>query len=173
MSHGLMVFSQNTTILGQVTVGDLVSLSGLVSEFRSSTAPNDLTLTEITFPGNITIISQNNSITPLVLGKDRSPPTQQLSSLDNLGDGFLSVPNNSTRLDSTNPTLQPTKFGLDFWESLEGQLVTVAKPFSLNFENRFGEFWVRGNWKVTGLNERGGLTITFGGFFDTMSSLGV
>jgi len=51
---------------------------------------------------------------------------------------------------------------MDFWASLEGQLVTVKNPTSLEFENDFGEFWVYGDWKVTGRNARGGLTITFG-----------
>jgi hypothetical protein len=27
---------------------------------------------------------------------------------------------------------------------------------------RFGEFWVHGDWPVTGKNARGGLTLTFG-----------
>jgi hypothetical protein len=41
-------------------------------------------------------------------------------------------------------------------------LVTVRNPVALDFENQYGEFWVRGDWNVTGLNARGGLTITFG-----------
>lgn len=49
-----------------------------------------------------------------------------------------------------------------FWESLEGQLVQIPSPVSLNFPNQYGEFWVYGAWNVTGKNARGGLTITFG-----------
>ena len=74
----------------------------------------------------------------------------------------MSAPNNVTRLESVNPTLQPDTYGLDFWESLEGQLVVVPSPIALGFPNRFGEFWVHGDWPVTGGNGRGGLTITFG-----------
>ncbi|RDB17941.1 hypothetical protein Hypma_000907 [Hypsizygus marmoreus] len=162
VSNGLSVFTTSATVLNQIVVGDIISLSGKVAEFRSSTAPNDLFLTEITSPGNITVLSSNNTITPVVLGKDRKPPTQHLTPLDAGPDGFLSVPNNVTRIESLNPTLQPDKYGLDFWESLEGQLVLVRKPVALGFPNRFGEFWAHGDWKVTGKNSRGGLTLTFG-----------
>lgn len=67
----------------------------------------------------------NNTITPLILGKDRSPPTEQFSSLDVGRDGWLSVPNNQSRIDTVNGTLQ-VKFGLDFWASLVGQIVSVS-----------------------------------------------
>jgi hypothetical protein len=140
----------------------MISLSGIVAEFRSSTAPNDLFLTEIESPSSIVVISSNNTVTPLVLGKDRSPPTQQLSALDVGPDGFLSAPNNVSRVETVNATLRPEKYGLDFWESLEGQLVKIPQPIAIDFQNSFGEFWVYGAWSVTGKNSRGGLSITFG-----------
>lgn len=140
----------------------MISLSGRVAEFRSASAPNNLFLTEIESPADIVVLSSNNTVTPLILGKDRSPPTQQLSALDIGPDGFLSAPNNVSRVESVNATLQPDKFGMDFWESLEGRLVTVRKPIAIDFQNNFGEFWVYGDWHVTGKNSRGGLTITFG-----------
>ncbi|EEB86802.1 hypothetical protein MPER_16106 [Moniliophthora perniciosa FA553] len=149
--------------LGRVNVGDKVVLTGTVSEFRSSTAPDDLFITEL-LPNisTITVLSSNNTITPIVLGRDRSPPTQFLTALDVGGDSFLSVPNNVSRLMSVNATLEPETYGLDFWESLEGQLVVIPKPIALAFPNRFGDFWVHGDWPVTGKNSRGGLTMTFG-----------
>ena len=97
-----------------------------------------------------------------MIGRDRSPPTQALSALDAGADGWLGVPNNVSRIDVVNATLRPEKYGLDFWESLEGALVTVPKPVAIDFQNSFGEFWVRGAWKATGINSRGGLTITIG-----------
>ena len=119
-------------------------------------------MTELEAPANITVISSNNMVTPLILGKDRSPPTQLFSALDVGRDGFLSVPNNRSRIEVVNPTLQPDKYGMDFWESLEGQLVTIRKPTATAFPNNYGEFWVYGDWKVTGKNGRGGITITVG-----------
>ncbi len=100
---------------------------------------------------------------PLVLGEDRTPPSNQLSALDVGRDGWLSVPSNLTLLESVNATLRPDQFGLDFWESLEGQLVTVKSPTAAQFSDRFGSVWVYGNWPTTGKNERGGRTIHFDG----------
>lgn len=143
-------------------MGDAITLSGKVTEFRSSSNPGYLFLTELTSPSNIVRLSSNNVVTPVVLGKDRSPPTRYLSALDVGPDGFLSVPNNSSRIEQVNATLQPDRYGLDFWESLEGQLVTIPKPTANGFPNNFGDFWVHGDWPVTGKNSRGGLTINFG-----------
>ena len=163
ISTGLMVFSSSTAVLGSVKVGDLVSLNAKVSEFRSASQPNDLHLTQLVSPTNITVLSSGNPIIPIVLGRDRSPPTQNFSSLDSGPDGFLSVPGNQSLQDAPDRQLQPTKYGLDFWESLEGQVVTIPNPISLGFGNSFKEFWVRGSWGATGVNSRGGLSITFGG----------
>ncbi|KDR82751.1 hypothetical protein GALMADRAFT_206527 [Galerina marginata CBS 339.88] len=161
-SSGLFVFSTSTTVLKSVNVGDLITLNGKVTEFRSSSSPDDLFGTELESPTSIKVLSSGNKLTPVILGKDRSPPTQQFSAQDVGPDGFLSVPNNSSLISVVNATLQPDKFGMDFWESLEGQLVTIPKPISTEFPNSFGEFWVYGAWNVTGKNSRGGLTITFG-----------
>ena len=157
-----MVFSSSSTILGSVQVGDMISLDAEVSEFRSASQLNDLHLTELESPTNITVLSSGNAVVPIILGRDRSPPTWQLSSLDSGPDGFLSVPGNQSQQDSPSRQLQPTRYGLDFWESLEGQVVTIPGPISLGFANSFQEFWVRGKWEATGVNSRGGLTITFG-----------
>ena len=160
-----MVFSISTTVLGSVQIGDLVSLDARVSEFRSASRPNDLHLTELVSPTNITVLSSGNPVVPIVLGRDRTPPTQHISFLDSGPDGFLSVPANQSLQDTPDRRLQPAKYGLDFWESLEGQVVTIPNPISLGFGNSFGEFWVRGSWCATGVNSRGGLSITFGACF--------
>ncbi|KAF9013486.1 Endonuclease/exonuclease/phosphatase [Cyathus striatus] len=160
VSNGLMVFSTSASLLKQVSVGDEVSLSGKVSEYRSSSAY--LYLTELISPSNVAVLSSNNTVTPVILGKDITPPTRKLSPLDVGSDGFLSVPNNSSLVEGVNATLVPETYGLDFWESLEGQLVTIPKAVSSSFPNSYGEFWAYGDWPVTGKNGRGGLTITFG-----------
>jgi predicted extracellular nuclease len=147
------VFGSSTVKL--VKVGDIISLSGTVSEFRSN--PNYIYLTEITAAKNITVLSQGNTVTPYVIGVDTlSPPTEQYTSLDN-GDTF-GYPNNVSQISTANPQLDPTKYGLDFWESLCGELVTVRNPTALGRPNNFRETWVVGDWKVTGKNSRGGLT---------------
>ncbi|KAI0714015.1 DNase I-like protein [Cerioporus squamosus] len=168
VSNGLSVFTTSKTVLASVNVGDNVSLSGVVSEFRSSssTSLNNLFITELQSPANITVLSSNHTLVPLVLGPSgtRSPPTQKLSALDGDAgtDGWLAVPGNQSLVDVVNATLQPDEYGMDFWSSMEGQLVTVKSPVAIDFENDFGEFWVYGDWAVTGKNSRGGLSITFG-----------
>ncbi len=154
-SESVYVFGRSA--LTSVAVGDSITLNGQVTEFRTS--PAFLFLTEITRPGNITVISKGNTVTPIVIG-DRSldPPTEQYSSLDN-GDVF-SLPNNASQISVENPVLDPKKFGLDFWESLSGELVTVQGARAVSRPNRFGDTWVVGNWKTTGENERDGLTMT-------------
>ncbi|KAJ3573209.1 hypothetical protein NP233_g2573 [Leucocoprinus birnbaumii] len=162
VSNGLQIFTSSAAILGQVNVGDLISLDGRVQDFRSSSSPNNLAATEIASPTNIVVHSSNNTFPIVILGKDRSPPTQQLSALDVGPDGFLSVPNNVSRIDTVDAELLPDRYGMDFWESLEGQIVTIRNPTATNFENQFGEFWVYGDWPVTGKNGRGGISITIG-----------
>lgn len=146
-------------------------MSGKVEEFRPSDDPTFLSATELESPTSIVVLSTGNTVKPIVLGVDRSPPTQSLSALDVGPDGFLSVPGNQSRADTVNATAQPTKFGIDFWSSLEGQLVTVPKPISIGFENDFGEFWVRGDWPATSVNSRGGLTLAFGKSHSRIASL--
>ncbi|KAI0689067.1 DNase I-like protein [Cytidiella melzeri] len=168
VSHGLFVFSESSAVLNSVAPGDEISLSGKVTEFRGSSATDQAFLlsTELDSPSNIVVLSTGNKVAPLVLGPTgpgaRSPPTQQLSALDNGPDGWLSVPNNVSRVDQVNATAEPAHFGIDFWSSLEGVLVTVKNPVGLDFQNSFGEFWVHGDWPVTGKNSRGGLTLTVG-----------
>ncbi|KAG9053057.1 hypothetical protein FS842_008751 [Serendipita sp. 407] len=157
--NAIYVYSTSKTVLAQVAVGDIVSLNGKVQEYRSSV--DYLFLTEITSPTNITKLSSGNAVTPIVIGAEGlHPPTQQFTSLD-VG-GPLSVPNNFTQVSTANPTLQPDKYGFDFWEGLSGQLVKITKPTAIAYPNSFKDFWVRGDWPVTGLNQRGGLTITTG-----------
>lgn len=155
ISTGLRLFGNLASRLAQV--GELVSVAGRVTEYRSR--DNDLFLTELDQLSSVKILSTGHAIAPLVLGVDRTPPRNQFSSLDTGSDGWLSFPNNVTQLESVNATLLPDEFGLDFWESLEGQLVTVPSPTAANFPDRFGSVWVYGDWPVTGQNKRGGLTI--------------
>ncbi|GBE87792.1 hypothetical protein SCP_1200160 [Sparassis crispa] len=159
VSNGLRVYGWSISKL--VNIGDMISLSGKVSEYRANASPNDLFLTELASPQDVTVISRDNVAIPIVIGKDRIPPTGSLTALDKGADGWLSVPNNVTLLEPVNATLQPDLYGLDFWESLEGQLVAVQSPVAASFPDRFGSIWVYGDWPVTGKNTRGGLTITF------------
>jgi hypothetical protein len=138
-----------------LTVGDIIELNGTVSEYRSSKAY--VYLTEIINPKLVKKVSSGSAATPLVIGKDTiSPPTKAFSALDN-GDAF-GVPNNVSLVSVANPILIPRNYGMDFWESLSRELVTVKGAHALTKPNNYGDTWVVGDWKVTGLNSRGGLT---------------
>ena len=101
-----------------------------------------------------------------MIGKDTiNPPNKAFSALDN-GDVF-GVPNNVSLISVVNPTLIPRNYGMDFWESLSGELVTVKGAHALTKPNNYGDTWVVGDWKVTGLNGRGGLTTIDKGMHDS------
>lgn len=139
------------------TTGDIITLDGKVTEYRSQ--PGYLHTTEITSPKNVKLISSNNEVKPLVIGKDTpSPPSSQFSGLD--GRDVYSVPGGVANISVVNPVLKPKEFGMDFWESLSGELVTVRNPTVIQRPNRFGDTWVYGDWVVTGRNKHGGLTMT-------------
>lgn len=165
-SNGIRVYAPQYA--SRTSLGDLVSLSAFVSEYRHESRPNDLLLTELASPSHFAIHSSDNPITPLLLSRESkyTPPLGKASALDKGTEGWLSVPNNATLLESVNATLQPDKYGLDFWESLEGRLVTVTTPTTSNFPDMFGSIWVYGDWDVNGKNERGGLTLTSVGTSD-------
>ncbi|RYP43848.1 hypothetical protein DL768_009628 [Monosporascus sp. mg162] len=155
-SESIYVYGSN---LGNFTTGDIVSLSGSVEEYRSNKDYNYLA--EISRPRDITILSSGNPVAALEIGKDTAnPPTEDFSSLD-LG-GLFGVPNDVNRVSGVDPELQPDKFGIDFWESLLGELVTIKNPRAIAKPNQYGDTWVVGEWPVTGLNKRGGLTMRSG-----------
>jgi hypothetical protein len=157
-SSGIYVFGSSAA--KTVAAGDIITIgTAKVAEYRSSSAY--LYLTELTNPGNVTKQTTGNTVQPIVLGKKGlSPPTVQFSALDN-GDIF-GTPNGASLISTTNATLTPAKYGLDFWKSLVGEYVSISSPVALGLNNNYGDVWVRGDWKVTGLNKAGGLTITTG-----------
>lgn len=130
-----------------------------IEQFRSNA--NYIYLTEINKPTNIKVVSSGNEVKPLVIGVDTSfPPTKDFSSLDQ--GGIFGVPNAVVNISSTNPQLQPDLYGLDFWESLLGEYVTIKDAYQVSRPNNFGDVYIRGNWPVTGLNAHGGLTMLEG-----------
>lgn len=157
-SEAVYVFDKN--VGANLTVGDLIALDGRVLEYRSDAL--HLFLTEVTTATNVKKLSSGNPVVPLVIGKDTTaPPTEQYTSLDH-GDIFA-LPNAAARLTEVNPVLDPANYGLDFWESLNGELVTVRTPVALNRPNTYGDTWVVGDWPATGRNARGGLTMSLDG----------
>ncbi|KAG9086543.1 hypothetical protein FRC06_003034 [Ceratobasidium sp. 370] len=154
-SSGIYVFTTSATIRGQVKVGDVVSLgSARVALYRATADTDNIYLKELTSPTNITVLSSGNPVVPIIIGTDRpGPPTQQYTFLD--GGNIFSVPNNQSQISTANLSIQPAEYGLDYWQSLVGMLVTIRSPVALGFPvNSFGDFWTHGDWKVSGKNKR-------------------
>ncbi|KAK3350339.1 Endonuclease/exonuclease/phosphatase-like protein [Lasiosphaeria hispida] len=154
-SEAIYVFS--TTVGANLTVGDIISVDGKVTEYRANAAYQYLT--ELGSPKNVKVLSKGNPVAALVIGKDTTPPpTVQYSSLD--GGDVYATPGGATNTSSENPVLKPTEYGLDFWESLSGELVTVKKPTVIGRPNNYRDTWVVGDWAVTGRNAHGSLTMS-------------
>ncbi|KAI5923753.1 endonuclease/exonuclease/phosphatase family protein [Camillea tinctor] len=159
VSDGLYVYGSALAKNASIAVGDVLVVDGTVSEYRSNSAY--LPLTELTSPTVRAVLGTLDNVAPLVIGKDTlCPPTQQYTQLDQ--GSVFAVPNNESLVSVVNPELQPDKYGLDFWESLVGQLVTIESPRAVARPNQYGDTWVVGNWATTGDNERTGLTNSLG-----------
>jgi uncharacterized protein len=147
-SEGILVFG--SAAAAQVLVGDLVRVSGRVTEFRGSPVrPNDLTLTEITSP-TVTVDSHDNDVpAPVLIGIGGVMPPTEVIDDDTTG----SVETGTT-------TFDPANDGLDFWESYEGMLLQANNGAVVNETESFGEITLlpdNGVW-ATGLRTpRGGI----------------
>ncbi|CAZ80990.1 unnamed protein product [Tuber melanosporum] len=160
-SNSVYVFtSSSISIRGNIAVGDIITIDGRILEYRSSEAY--LFLTEISAPRNLRKVSSGNKVEPVVLGMERAPPAYHYSAIDETAGGVFAVPNNQSLYSVVNATAEQDKYGLDFWESLGGELVKIPGPVVLSKSNSFGDVWVNGEWRVTGKNSRGGLTIVPG-----------
>ncbi|KAL1891832.1 hypothetical protein Sste5346_007376 [Sporothrix stenoceras] len=158
IGNGLYVYSSTLGTNASIAIGDTLTLSGKVTEYRSSTAY--LYSTELESPVVQAWVSGNNvAPKPRVLGQQSlQPPTEQFTSLD--GGDIFAVPNNVSQISVANPKLQPNQYGLDFWKALNGDLVTIPSPVAVGKPNSYGETWMVGNWTTSGLNGRGGLTLS-------------
>ena len=135
-----------------VAVGDAISLSGSVTEFGFA---GGLTTTEIT-GATWTVTSTGNALPAAVLvgTGGRTPPTESIDS-----DGLT--------------IFNPSVDGIDFWESLEGMRVTIDAPLVVSNTNVDGETMVVASLGegATGVNDRGGITISPGDYNPEMIQL--
>lgn len=143
------VYVFDRSIGNNLTSGDTITLDGSVSEYCSSSTY--LYLTEVINPRNTRVIATDGIVEPVILGRpgnnkiinraNLQPPTEQYSELD--GGDVFAVPNDVARIQGLNPRLNPNKFGMDFWESLSGELVTIQGAVALGRQaNSFGDQWV-------------------------------
>ena len=123
-SDAILVFG--TGIGGSVSIGQAVTVAGVVSEFRPGGVATNLTTTEIVSPV-VTPGGPGARISATVLGLDgRTPPTTVIDD-DATGDV------------ETSGTFDPATDGIDFYESLEAMLLRVDDPVVVGPTNQRGE----------------------------------
>ncbi|MBO9559561.1 MAG: tandem-95 repeat protein [Caulobacter sp.] len=138
-SDAIFVF---TNAIPTVHVGDLVKVTGTVDEYNGGVATN-LTITEITAP-TISVIG-TGTVAATVLGQ-----------------GGRAIPN--TVIDDDHLTsYDPATDAIDFYESVEGMVVTIHNAQAVGSTYQ-GQTWVVADNGVdaTGLNSRGGVTLSEG-----------
>jgi len=144
-SDAIFVFTSSSP--ASVNVGDGVSVSGTLSEFRPATT--NLSITQIGSP-TITVASSGNALpAPVLLGAGgRTPPT---STIEDDASGSV----------EESGVFDPASDGIDFYESLEAMRVQVNNPVAVGPRSDFGEIpVVSDNGANAGLRTaRGGIVI--------------
>jgi len=124
-SEGIFVFTSSAPT---VVVGDAVSVTGTVSEFRPGGSGSDnLTITELTSP-SITVTSSGNPLpAPILIGVGGRVPPSMVIEDDAMGDV------------ETSGVFDPATDGIDFYESLEAMRVQVNNAVVTGPSASFGE----------------------------------
>ncbi len=134
-SDGLFVFTNEAPI---VSVGDDISLTGSVSEFiPGGASTGNLSITQITAFNNagITVLSSGSGLpSPVMIGQGgRVPP-----SVDVISDDETDPAINLQEVPGS--PFDPDQDGIDFYESLEGMLVTIDDPTAVSATRTFNAF---------------------------------
>ena len=147
-SEAIFVFTSGAPT---VSVGDAVHVRGTVQEFRPGGASTaNLTTTELTLT-SVTKYSSGNALpAAIVIGTDRTPPTEVIE--DDASSGDV----------ETSGVFDPATDGIDFWESLEAMRVEIPDPVIVGPSNNFNEISVLANdgAGATGRTARGGIKIS-------------
>src|ERR687896_527546 len=123
-SEGLFVFTSSRPA-AEIAVGKAVRVNGTVGEFRG--AANALGLTQIQGGPRVTVTGDGDAIAPTLLGDGGRVPPNRIIDNDSTGDVDF------------NPFFDPEQDGIDFYESVEGMLVRVNRPYAVGPTASFGE----------------------------------
>ncbi|MDT0569316.1 endonuclease/exonuclease/phosphatase family protein [Streptomyces sp. DSM 3412] len=127
-SEGVFVFTSSRPT---VSVGDAVTVAGTVSEFvPGGTSSGNQSVTQITRP-TITVVSTGNPVPAATVVDAASVPSRYAPTGDTAAGGSV----NGLALD-------PAKYALDFYESVEGMNVRVADARVVGATDPFTELWV-------------------------------
>jgi predicted extracellular nuclease/uncharacterized protein YjiK len=133
-----------------VLVGNEATVTGRVDEFLPGNNATNLTVTQIAATA-VSVATDGNGVALV----------QALPQATVIGAGGLLPPTDVFDNDQF-ATYDPQNDAADFFESLEGMRVTVDAPIVVDRTNSFGETYVvaSGGAGATGLNDRGGMTIS-------------
>ncbi|QIY62038.1 MULTISPECIES: endonuclease/exonuclease/phosphatase family protein [unclassified Streptomyces] len=127
-SEGVFVFTSSTP---KVAAGDSVTVSGTVSEFvPGGASTGNQSVTEITKPV-VTVLSSGNPVPAATVINRRSVPDAYTPAGDTAASGSVNA-----------LTLEPKKYALDYYESLEGMNVQVADTRVVTATDPYSELWV-------------------------------
>jgi predicted extracellular nuclease len=127
-SEGVFVFTSSTP---KAAVGDSVTVTGTVSEYvPGGTSSGSQSLTEITKP-TVTVLSSGNAVPAPVVIDEHSVPSAYTPAGDPAANGSVN-----------GLTLQPSRYALDYYESLEGMNVQVADARVVTATDPYSELWV-------------------------------
>ncbi len=127
-SEGVFVFTSSTP---KVASGDAVTVSGTVSEYvPGGTSSGNQTVTEITKP-TITVVSGGNAVPAATVVSARSVPGAYAPAGDAAANGSVNA-----------LPLRPSRYALDYYESLEGMNVQVADARVVTATDPYTELWV-------------------------------
>lgn len=128
-SEGVFVFTSSTP--KGVAVGDSVTVTGTVSEYvPGGTSSGNQSITEITKP-TTTVVSSGNALPAPVVIDAKSVPAAYAPAGDTAASGSVNA-----------LPLQPAKYALDYYESLEGMNVQVADTRVVGATDPYSELWV-------------------------------
>ncbi|MFP8944958.1 endonuclease/exonuclease/phosphatase family protein [Streptomyces fenghuangensis] len=127
-SEGLFVYTGSTP---QVAVGDLVSVSGTVTEYRpGGNSSGNQTLTQISRP-QVTVVSSGNPLPAPVVLDSASVPEAYAPQGDPAAGGSIE-----------GLQLRPGTYALDLYESLEGMDVQIRDARVAGPSTQYAELWV-------------------------------
>jgi uncharacterized protein len=127
-SEGVFVFTSSTP---KVAVGDSVTVTGTVSEYvPGGASTGNQSLTEITKP-TVTTLSSGNTVPAATVISRKSVPAKYTPAGDTAASGSIN-----------GLALQPAKYALDYYESLEGMNVQVADARVVTATDPYSELWV-------------------------------
>lgn len=131
-ADGLYVF----TTSDKPAVGDEIRIAGEVAEFiPGGSASGNLSTTQMAFPDIIDSAPAAMMPLPVVLGNSgRTPPAEIIISEDELPVNLQNADDNEANI------YDPAEDAIDFYESLEGMLVTINDAVAVSAIRQFGFF---------------------------------